>query len=150
MPKQHNREDTEDRTTLYRDIRWKQAWNSRCVQDLDQIEYSVVDGQIVYVAIIELTRRDNHPTIKNPPPRYFDAILERYDSDMQGRLAVETAKKLGVDAYIVVFDEDVERLWVYNFSKRKGFTREFSKKEYFEWLYAKHEAARAAFAKKNC
>ena len=46
--------------------------------------------------------------------------------------------------------EDVERLWVYNFSKRKGFTREFSKKEYFEWLYAKHEGARAAFAKKNC
>lgn len=138
MPKTHNRADSEDRTFLYRDERWNRRWANKCVQDLDQIEYTVVDGEIVYVAVLELTRRDFHPTIQDPPKTYFKSILDRYESDMQGRLAVDVAKKLGVDAYIVVFDEDVSRFWVYNLS-RSGEFIEYSKDEFFKRLYNLHE-----------
>ena len=138
MTKQHNREDTEDRTTLYRDIRWKQGWPARCCQDVDQVEYSIVDGKVVHVAVLELTRRDPHPKFKTPPQSYFDSILERFNSDFQGRFAVQTAEKLGVEAYIILFDDDVERLWVYNLSREKGFL-EFSKEKYFRWLRGKHD-----------
>ena len=59
-----------------------QSTPPRCVQDIDQLEYTVVDGEIVYVAILEITRRDKHPTIKNPPKSYFESILARYDKDL--------------------------------------------------------------------
>ena len=138
MPKKRNREDAEDRTTLYRDIRWEQSWPSRCCQDLDQVEYSIVNDQVIHVAVLELTRRDPHPKFKTPPQSYFDSILDRFNSDFQGRFAVQTAEKLGVEAYIILFDDDVERLWVYNLSRKIGF-KEFSKKEYFIWLKEKHD-----------
>lgn len=141
MTKQHNREDTEDRTTLYRDIRWKQGWPARCCQDLDQIEYSIVDDEIIYVAVLELTRRDPHPNFKNPPQSYFNSILDRFNSDFQGRFAVRTAEVLGAEAYIILFDDDMERLWVYNLSRKIGF-REFTREKYFEWLKSKHDIKR--------
>tara|TARA_B100000287_G_C20124655_1_gene579746 strand:- start:85 stop:420 length:336 start_codon:yes stop_codon:yes gene_type:complete len=97
-----------------------------------------VNDEVVHVAVLELTRRDPHPKFKTPPQSYFNSILERFDSDFQGRFAVQTAKKLGVEAYIIVFDADMERLWVYNLSRRVGF-KEFSKENYFKWLRAKHD-----------
>ena len=141
-----NRDDIEDRCATYRDARWElhireddEAYAPpKLVQDIDQLEYTIVDREIRYVAIIEVTRRDKHPTIKNPPPSYFEAILERYNKDMQGKCAVETAKKLGCEAYIVVFDEDMERLWVYNLNQKRGF-EQFNKQEYFQWIKKKHE-----------
>ena len=149
MSKKRNREDIEDRCIAYRDARWglglrdddNQSTPPRCVQDIDQLEYTVVDGEIVYVAILEITRRDKHPTIKNPPKSYFESILARYDKDFQGRCAVQTAKVLGCEAFCVVFDEDMKRLWVYNLSQGFGFNKELSREQYFKWLRNKHETA---------
>ena len=138
MTKKRNRQDTEDRTTLYRDARWDQSWPSRCCQDLDQVEYSIVNDEVVHVAVLELTRRDPHPKFKTPPKSYFDSILDRFNSDFQGRFAVQTAERLGVEAYIIVFDADMERLWVYNLTRKIGF-KEFTKVGYFNWLRAKHD-----------
>ena len=115
-----NRDDIEDRCATYRDARWElhireddEAYAPpKLVQDIDQLEYTIVDGEI--------------------------AILERYNKDMQGKCAVETAKKLGCEAYIVVFDEDMERLWVYNLNQKRGF-EQFNKQEYFQWIKKKHE-----------
>ena len=105
---------------------------------MDQVEYSIVDGKVVHVAVLELTRRDPHPKFKTPPQSYFDSILGRFNSDFQGRFAVQTAEKLGVEAYIILFDGDLERFWVYNLSREKGFL-EFSKEKYFRWLRGKHD-----------
>ena len=49
------------------------------------------------------------------------------------------AKRLGVDAYIVVFNEDASRFWVYNLSKQHGFNNELSREKYFNWLKNLHD-----------
>lgn len=154
MAKGHNRNDIEDRCFLYRDARWKrglsqnakgetlnndQASLNKCyVQDVDQLEYAIIDDDIIDVAILEITRVDKNDDFPNPTKRYFDAILNRYKKDFQGRRAIDLGKKLNCNAYIVLFKYDMSKLWVYNLSKEKGF-KEFNQEEYFSWLKNLHK-----------
>ena len=139
MGKVRNRKDTQDRSIAYRDARWNAKFG--CAQDVDYVEYSIVNGDIVYVAVLELTLRETPKTMVNPPLSYFERVIERYSTESQGKFTKKTAKKLGVDAYIVVFNEDATRFWVYNLSKSYGFKNELNRKKYFEWLTQKHNEA---------
>jgi len=139
MWKKRNREDKEDRTIIYRDQRREYPFGY--TQDVDQLEYSFLGDEIVFVASLELTRVDFNSKYPNgPTPQYFTKILERFNHDAQAKFSKQVAKKLGIDAYIVAFFEDMERFWVYNLSKDKGW-RTWNKKEYFDWLESKHHKA---------
>jgi len=145
MAKVHNREDIEDRCFAYRDERWRRgagqslgvSLNQCYIQDIDQLEYSIINGKIVYVAILEITRVDKNSKYPNPTKSYFNAILDRYENDFQGKLAVDLGSKLNCDAYIVLFKYNMETLWVYNLSQARGWV-EFSQENYFKWLKNKH------------
>ena len=137
MAKKHNREDTEDRSFAYRDARWN--LNYGCAQDVDYVEYKIVNGEIVYVAVLELTLRETPENLPNPPAAYFEQVKKRYSTESQGKFTKATAKRLGVDAYIVVFNEDASRFWVYNLSKGYGFNNELSREKYFNWLKNLHD-----------
>ena len=79
MSKKRNREDIEDRCIGYIDVCWglglrdndNQSTLPRCVLDIDQLEYTVVDFEFVYVAILEITRRDKHSMNKEPSEVLF-------------------------------------------------------------------------------
>ena len=169
MPKKRNREDKEDRSIAYTDARREQGTTrfkthynvSHCAQDLDQVEYAIVNNDIVYVVVQELTRRDHDERYADGPKhRYFQQILNRYEKECQSRFAVHTAEKLGCEAYIVVFEsetpfyKEMERVWIYNltnkqknakFSEESGnftfFDNSEGKEEYWKWLKEKHDRA---------
>jgi len=139
MWKKRNREDKEDRTIAYRDTRRDYPFGY--TQDVDQLEYSFLGDEIVFVAALELTRVDHNPKYPNgPKPQYFEKILERFHHDAQGKFAREVARKLEIEAYIVVFDEDVKRFWVYNLSQDIGW-KAWNRDQYFRWLEDKHSEA---------
>ena len=139
MGKLRNRDDIEDRTMAYRDLR--RLYKGTYTQDIDQLEYSFYGEEIVLVAILELTRVDYNPNFPNgPTPKYFEKILERFYYDNQARLAVEVAERLGIEAYIVAFDEPLDRFWVYNLSQKRGW-KFFNRENYFAWIEGKHHAA---------
>ena len=139
MGKKRNRDDIEDRTMKYRDKRRDYPYGY--TQDVDQLEYSFYGDEIVFVAALELTRVDYNDRYPNgPTPKYFDKILERFYHDAQAKFSREVANKLGIEAYIVAFDEAVKRFWVYNLSQEKGWVA-WSDKEYFKWLEDKHCSA---------
>jgi len=134
--KKRNREDKEDRTIAYRDVRRDHRFGY--TQDIDQLEYSFYGDEIVFVAALELTRVDSNPKYPNGPTlKYFEKILERFNFDAQAKFSRETARKLGIESYIVAFSEDVKRFWVYNLSRNKGW-KSWSDQEYFDWLEEKH------------
>jgi hypothetical protein len=139
MGKKRNRDDIEDRTMAYRDERREYPYGY--TQDVDQLEYSFLGDEIIFVASLELTRVDYNPKYPNgPTPRYFEVILERFYHDCQAKLSVEVADRLGIEAYIVAFSEDVKRFWVYNLSKKQGW-KAWTDKQYFKWLENKHCSA---------
>lgn len=136
MGKKRNRDDIEDRTMDYRDKRREYPYGY--TQDVDQLEYSFYGDEIVFVASLELTRVDRNPKYPNgPTPKYFDKILERFYHDAQAKFSKEVAKRLGIEAYIVAFSEDVKHFWVYNLSQNKGW-KSWTGKQYFKWLENKH------------
>ena len=137
MAKKHNRDDTEDRTFAYREARWN--LNYGCAQDVDYVEYKIVDRKIVYVAVLELTLRETPEGLYNPPKSYFEQVKRRYSTEAQGKFTKATAERLGVDAYIVVFNEEATRFWVYNLSRGYGFKNELNREKYFGWLKKLHD-----------
>ena len=131
MGKKHNREDKEDRCFPYRDFRWKM--NFGAVQDADHIEYTKINDQIVYVSVMELTLVEVNAKYPEPNKAYLKAILHRYDKEMQGIFIKKLAETLNVSAFIILFDQNVDNLWIYKYSKNKGWAKK-TKKEYVQWM----------------
>lgn len=109
----------EDRLRPYRDWRWRLG--GAYVADLDQVEYAIVDGEVVPVAVLEMTRVDGD---RLPPPSYFESIRSRIMvRDAQGRVAVALAARLGVRAYVVAFRWDCSEFWVCGLTDDTGWKR---------------------------
>lgn len=128
--KGRQRLSTVDRTSAYREWRWGLG-NSLYVNDVDQVEWRMVNGEIRPVAVIELTRVDGSVPV---PPAYLKAILDRMTGrDPQGRVAVEVASRLGVCAYVVAWRWDLTEFWGYNLSRNVGW-KLWTANEYRAWL----------------
>jgi hypothetical protein len=84
------------------------------MSDVDFVEWRYIDGEIVPVAIIELTRADIGMNVNQA---WLDAALTRYSTHLQGKGNMIIAKALNVSAYVVVFREDCSEFWVYNLIK---------------------------------
>lgn len=103
-----------DRCAAYKAWRWK--WGAGLyVNDLDQVEWRMIDGHIIPVVVLELTRLDGdrHPL----PMGYLQAIVERFTKrDAQGSTVVALAHRLGVDAVLTLFRHDLSEFWLFNLS----------------------------------
>jgi hypothetical protein len=128
--KSKQRQDKEDRTSDYR--QWRFGFgNHKFVSDIDQVEYRIVDGRIIPVALLELTRIDGDVPIRHG---YLSSILQRFAKrDAQKKFIIEMAKKLDVNVYIVAFRYTLEEFWLYNLSKSKGWAC-LNKKRYSQWI----------------
>lgn len=90
------------------------------MMDFDSVEFRAIDKKgICPVAIIETTSFPNDNC--SPAPAYLYQILEKYDrpKSFQGTALRHVAKKLRVDAYIVLHTLNMKRFWVCNYSGNK-------------------------------
>ena len=126
--KAHQRDDKEDRTIAYRIWR-REVGGSPYTSDVDQVEWVVVDGEVVPAAVLELTRID-HERIG---PAYLQAILDRYNTQGQGMFARHVGRRLRCDAYIVAYKHDLTTYHLYNLSQERGWV-EMSQERYTTWL----------------
>lgn len=113
MSKQRNREDVENRTWMYDD--WRRQLGLGEAYDIDTVEWR--NGEPV--AVFELTRCDpieGRASHVLPPGTYFRDIIRRFDSEHQGQRTRQTAQRLGVPVWIVVFNPELSWFAVYNYS----------------------------------
>lgn len=107
----------EDRTLKYRDwTRTFKNFNGYLV-DADNIKWRTIDGLITPVVITELTRFDGEGIVSRG---YLDAIIKRFFfTEKQGATIQRLADYLGVPAYLVLFQINLEWLYVYSFRKKQ-------------------------------
>jgi len=118
--KGRQRVDTEDRAAPFRDWR-RSLGRPYYVCDIDQVEWRMIDGRPVPVAVMELTRVDGNVAI---PATYLEAILTRFTKrDGQGAATKAFAELMGVKAWIVLFRWDMSELWLYNLTDGRGWWR---------------------------
>lgn len=125
--------DKEDRSVNYTDWRRKVGHGAFC-QDIDQVEYRIIDGQIFPVLILELTRYDYE---NEPTKAYFDAILKRFNKS-QGQAATHFAQLLGVDCVIVLWKFDLSTFWLHNISTNNEEWYRANESRYRKWLIDHH------------
>lgn len=111
--KAYQRDDYEDRALDYRI--WRYGFpRKQYVYDVDHIEMRAKNGKLVPVAVFELTRTDS----SHVGAGYLKAILKRYkERDSQAEFIKWVAKKLGCHAYIVLFNKNLTRFWVYDLTE---------------------------------
>jgi hypothetical protein len=93
--------------------------------------YWMKGEEVVPVAILEITRRDDIGC--DPPPSYFQAILDRYHNGSQAVVAKWVARRLGAPVYIVVFCSSMARMWLWNLTDPKDW-KEVTPNEYLKWI----------------
>ncbi len=111
---------------------WRQTWGCGAfVNDIDQIEWRLVDGDVVPIMALEMTRLDGGV---HPPATYFEAILTRYQRrDGQALAITAFAERLGVPAVIVLWRHDLSDFWIYNLSTHQGWFY-LTAPQYKRWL----------------
>ena len=140
--KARQRDDKEDRSLLYRDWRRetvKKGEKKRTcyTSDIDQVEYMIVKGETIPVAILELTRYDFDESDRPSQSwaKYLSSILDRYFfRDNQGRFVKTIAGKLGIPAYIILFRHDLAKFWVFDMCDAKALWVHKDQDEYRDWL----------------
>lgn len=118
----------EDRSIAYTDWHREIGPDFPC-QDIDQIEYRIIDGKIIPILMLELTRYDYE---NEPADQYFNAILERFNKS-QRKAATCFAELLGVDCVIVLFKFDLTRFWLFNLTTDQGWYS-LDEDRYKKWL----------------
>jgi hypothetical protein len=100
-------------------------------QDVDFVEYRRRNGRLTPVAVIEVTRADQHIFVGQG---YLNGIIERYTQfGMQAEATLLVARALNVEAYVVLFRQDCSEFWVYNLSRHSGWEKK-TPAEYEEFL----------------
>lgn len=124
------RKDSEDRICDYRS--WRHTFgNGMYVNDIDQLEWRIIDGKHTPVALIELSRIDGNMKI---PQKYLEAVLNRFKKrDAQGSIFVLLAKLLKIDIWIVLFRWDLSEFYLYNLVNGEKWVH-LSKDEYKKWI----------------
>jgi len=140
--KARQRPDTEDRSLVYRDWRrevvGKGKGRSTCyTSDIDQIEYVIVNNQVVPTVLLELTRYDfdEYDGPSQNWEKYLAAILDRYFlRDAQGIFVKAVSQKMDIPAFIVLFRNDMESFWLFDVNDKDALWVHKSPDEYKEWL----------------
>ena len=99
---------SEGRDKLYRE--WRIKGNFGAVQDIDQLEYIIDEnGEVKPVAIVELTKAEDWI---RKPEAYLQAIDNNEGRIKQQKVARSIAKKLGIPAFYLVFEDKFDRFFV--------------------------------------
>lgn len=87
--------------------------------DVDFVEWRIINGVLMPVAVIEITRAKRGLMMDDD---YLNIVLRRFEErTIQARTARYIAAALKVKAYIVLFLEDCSWFWVYNLSDKCGW-----------------------------
>jgi hypothetical protein len=87
--------------------------------DLDLVEWRLIDGEVTFVAVMEMTRVDGSRPV---PQSYLDAVLARMTiRDPQGQVARTAAALMQSLAFIVVWRWDCSEFWIYCLSHHRGW-----------------------------
>ena len=118
MNKPRRLDSREDRSLDYRD--WRRTFaSSSYVMDIDQVEYRIVDDEFIPVAVIELTRTDE--AVRSAVALQTSVLRRISEENIQAKVLVSMAERLGVDAFLVLFVADLSEFHVYNLSTEKGW-----------------------------
>lgn len=128
------RADIEDRAADYH--RWRQGWGGGYyASDIDCVEWRIVEGQVVPVKVLELTRLDGDRTPL--PPAYLEAIKRRFhERDGQAKSIVHLAWMLRVKAIVVLYRYDLTEFWLHDLGKPSGQWVHADEASYRRWLEA--------------
>jgi hypothetical protein len=143
--KARQRNDTEDRSLIYRDWRrevGKTEKNGRFrktgyTSDLDQVEYIFYKNEVHPIAIFELTRYDfdEYDGANHSWAKYRSSILDRYFlRDAQGKFIQTVARKMELPAFIILFRNDLEAFWIFDLMHRDAVWERKDAEQYKEWL----------------
>lgn len=112
----HRADNWEDRLRVYRG--WRMELGSGLfASDIDQVEWRSVDGELVPVALLEVTRVSVKEELRDFRywQEYLAKIIERYqgtEGGAQGEMAQRLSEMLRVPVYIVAHWPDLSRFWV--------------------------------------
>jgi len=111
---------------------WRRGFGNKLyASDIDQIEWRIVDGIPVPVALIEMTRVTG---TKRVPVAYLESVLKRYTvRDPKSQLTINAAAHMGIDAYLVIYRENLEDFWVYNLTWG-GAWQAKTQQQYRDWV----------------
>lgn len=141
--KARQRADKEDRTLIYRDWRREFPKDSPATTDCDQIEWIKYNNEFYPCAVLELTRADYYDVGQ----KYLNAIIGRYFvRDNQERYATRIAELLKTTAWLILFNKNLSRFWIYNISHPR-FTNlngwwKLSPAQYMNWIKEQGEIKR--------
>lgn len=111
---QQRPDDKTDRALAYKESIWD---SEGYCHDADYFRYFFDEnGRKRNYAWLEITKRDVEGRSIIPPSSYFDVVLERYRRD---EWLIQTSEELKCPVYIVVYQDDCEYRWVYNFTEDK-------------------------------
>ena len=81
--------------------------------DTDLIKWQgTTNREVKPKSIIEITRFDDKPVVGQ---KYLDAIINRYNTQAQGKVTRTLSKILDVPAYIILYQKDILWMYVYSF-----------------------------------
>ena len=127
--KAYQRTDNEDRSLPYRNWLRTVSTNGFFI-DIDFIKWKTINGEILPVAITDLTRCDSETVGQG----YLDAITNRlFIRDQQGKLLETLGRLLKVPVYLILFQKDMQWLHVYSFQKK--IWKEYTPTEWAQFLY---------------
>ena len=128
--KTRQRKDSEDRTLSYRKWRWEFG-NGCYVNDIDQVEWRVVDGKPTPVGVLEISRVDGNVEV---PDSYLNAVLDRFKKrDSQAQIILNLANSIGVKVWVSLFRYDLTEFWVYNLTNDRGWFH-LNQSGYKKWI----------------
>jgi hypothetical protein len=94
---------------------WRMDLRVGSVQDIDQIEYTIIDGKVVPLALIELSKVEDH-IIK--PSRYLPTVDKNRRRQMQ--VARELAQQLGIPAFYFLYEDGFNRIFLKQLNQVNG------------------------------
>jgi len=114
-----SKKDIENRNSEFSD--WhRTALSRKCyTQDLDYVQYRIINGKRTYVGVFEVTKADED---QNVSYYYLNAIRKRYNKlGGQGETAKDVAAALKCQAYNILFRKGCKEFWVRNLVNDRGW-----------------------------
>lgn len=112
---------------------WRRTIGHGCYcSDVDWIEWRLVRGKMVPVALIETTFYDDIPAWRPKLPAYRAAALSRLKRDGQYHFIMHVAARLEIPAYFVLVRKDLA--WFIACRLRDEVWGEMNEEQYRAWV----------------
>jgi hypothetical protein len=127
--RQWNVKDGSTRSREYHN--WRISLGLGHVQDIDQLEYTIVDGNPKPVMIVELTKAEGK--VKFPGP-YMQSISNNIARKRQRAVARSVASSLDIPAWMLLYEDNFTRMWVKDIKLSGSGWVEISMKQWERYL----------------